>query len=985
MFIMGQPGIILNSFKPAKELLDGKSGIYSDRPIIPMGGELVGWKNSLSLLPYSDRFKRYRRLAKQLFGSPKTMEAFHPVEQLETHRFLKSLLAQPDRFVQHIQKTAGAIILHVTHGYAVQDGEDPFVTLADTAMEQFSQSVSSTGFMVNLIPALQYIPEWFPGAGFQRIAKEWASTLEAMVDQPYQWVKSRVAEGTAELSFISEMLSEKLKLDGEEEFEIKWSAASLYAGGADTTVATMIAFFKAMLLYPEVAQKAQAEIDRVIGSDRLPTFADRQHLPYVNALALETLRWHTVAPTAIPHRLMADDIYNGYFIPKGSLVIANVWQMSHDPAVYPDPMVFRPERFLPIDGSKPQMDPRELCFGFGRRICPGRVLADASVFISCAMVLAAFDVSPYLNEGIPDAPPAVEQKAGTVRQVSHSELVHVKAINNFESAGRAIYRETANVIRRYQPQFPTMSSVTPVDVLFIALAVWLLSKLISRVRRERRLTPLKGPPRKSLIFGVLKYLNQAPDSGAVYEEWVTKYGSVYQIPTVLGSKRVVLTDPKAVAHFYAKETVTNGILVAEGSSHKRQRKALTPAFSNIAIRRLTSVFYDSAYKLKATWDSMIESNSDGKVIDVQMWMNRISLDSIGIAGFSHDFNSLAGQASSISDLFDTFAGLKPPPQTLLSRILTPIALILFLLGTIFPPILHVPTQRTKMSQQLRRDTSEIADILLEKTRKEKELGLVDEQGDKSVIGLLSRRPNLFIEVVERGDFSAGYETTSISLTWALIELCIQPHIQDKLREELSRTGTDLTWEQLNTTTDFPYLDAVVHETLRMHPPLSETTRTANTDDVMPLSSPLQPSGNSSKSFVVGETAGIAIPKGTVITVPIRCINRSEAFWGPDAKQFKPERWIEGEEGASGIPEAAREVSGHRHLLTFSDGPRICLGKGFALAEFKAVLSVLIRNYTFEFPEGKDIIPKIEIHRSILPRPKIEGQKGARVPLRVRRV
>jgi len=63
------------------------------------------------------------------------------------------------------------------------------------------------------------------------------------------------------------------------------------------TVSALISFFKAMLLWPEVAKKAQVEIDSVIGTDRLPTFADREHLPYVNAIALETLRWHTVAPT----------------------------------------------------------------------------------------------------------------------------------------------------------------------------------------------------------------------------------------------------------------------------------------------------------------------------------------------------------------------------------------------------------------------------------------------------------------------------------------------------------------------------------------------------------------------------------------------------------------------------------------------------------------------------------------------------------------
>jgi cytochrome P450 len=68
----------------------------------------------------------------------------------------------------------------------------------------------------------------------------------------------------------------------------------------------------------------------------------------------------------------------------------------------------------------------------------------------------------------------------------------------------------------------------------------------------------------------------------------------------------------------------------------------------------------------------------------------------------------------------------------------------------------------------------------------------------------------------------------------------------------------------------------------------------------------------------------------VVSIPIRAINRSSKFWGPDAKEFKPERWIE--EG--GIQGNAKDIQGHRHLLSFSDGPKTCLGKSFALATFK---------------------------------------------------
>ncbi|KAK0436540.1 cytochrome P450 [Armillaria borealis] len=83
-----------------------------------------------------------------------------------------------------------------------------------------------------------------------------------------------------------------------------------------------------MLLYPDIQIKAQAEIDAVIGDDRLPRFDDREHLPYVNALALEVSRWHTIGPLGLPHCVTEDDIQFGYFIPKGSLVYANIWYVD---------------------------------------------------------------------------------------------------------------------------------------------------------------------------------------------------------------------------------------------------------------------------------------------------------------------------------------------------------------------------------------------------------------------------------------------------------------------------------------------------------------------------------------------------------------------------------------------------------------------------------------------------------------------------------
>ena len=80
-----------------------------------------------------------------------------------------------------------------------------------------------------------------------------------------------------------------------------------------------------MVMHPDMQRKAQEELDRVVGGDRMPTFEDRDSLPYLNALLKEVLRWHPVAPLAAPHRSTTDDEYNGYFIPAGTIVYPNLW------------------------------------------------------------------------------------------------------------------------------------------------------------------------------------------------------------------------------------------------------------------------------------------------------------------------------------------------------------------------------------------------------------------------------------------------------------------------------------------------------------------------------------------------------------------------------------------------------------------------------------------------------------------------------------
>ncbi|KAI6157016.1 cytochrome P450 [Pisolithus tinctorius] len=159
------------------------------------------------------------------------------------------------------------------------------------------------------------------------------------------------------------------------------------------------------------------------------------------------------------------------------------------------------------------------------------------------------------------------------------------------------------------------------------------------------------------------------------------------------------------------------------------------------------------------------------------------------------------------------------------------------------------------------------------------------------------------------------------MTWALLELARHPDIQTKLREELLSFGGEPSYNQF--TTGLPYLDAIVQEALRLYPAGQDWIRRADEDDVIPLSEPVR-----TKSGEVVDS--IAVERGTEVGISVFCMKRSEAIWGPDAKVFRPDRWLE----AGGVTKKAQEVKGFRHLLTFGDGPRTCLGKWFAVAEIK---------------------------------------------------
>lgn len=160
------------------------------------------------------------------------------------------------------------------------------------------------------------------------------------------------------------------------------------------TLQLLLSWQSSWIHHPEVQEKAQEELYRVVGTDRLPTSEDRPNLLYINAFMKEMLRWSTVAPANIAHKNDEEIIFRGHRIPKGSYTVASNWWFLHGRMTYANLMAFDPDRYL---APRNEPDPTSP-FGYERRICPGRFFAQDNLFITVSQTLAVFKITHAIDE-----------------------------------------------------------------------------------------------------------------------------------------------------------------------------------------------------------------------------------------------------------------------------------------------------------------------------------------------------------------------------------------------------------------------------------------------------------------------------------------------------------------------------------------------------------------------------------------------------------
>ncbi|KAL4261486.1 cytochrome P450 family protein [Pleurotus pulmonarius] len=389
--------VVLASAAAVKAILDKQGQFTGDRLKTYMGTRVLG--QHFITENTDSRLWKIGRKAVRMFLDSNTALARSPTYQAEFAQFLVDILDNPKDLFAHAKRTSVSLTTSFVYGkrLTVYEGSEA---------EKYFESVQLMNDTLNpanhppidLLPVLQYVPaRWASWKGRCERVKEARNVLYGGLFQ--SCAKSATSE--APCSFVTTMLKNLDKLDMTVDDARSIADAFMDAGG-DTSAVFILIFIMAVLNNPSSQTRAQAELDLLVGDDRMPTLDDLPSLPYINALIKEVHRICPVVPFGLPHQSAQDLQYKDYIIPNGTILVVNLWEIYHDPRIFKDPDLFQPERYLNSqfglrEDIKIDIDTDgfrdNLPFGAGRRICPGESTALAIIGTNVMNLLWAFTFS----------------------------------------------------------------------------------------------------------------------------------------------------------------------------------------------------------------------------------------------------------------------------------------------------------------------------------------------------------------------------------------------------------------------------------------------------------------------------------------------------------------------------------------------------------------------------------------------------------------
>jgi cytochrome P450 len=389
--IMGQTHILLGSEAVVDDLVRGRGGLYSSRPQ-PPAASILSQDLHMLMLPEGRQLQICRRFLAQL-TTRSAASQYEPYQWLESYRMVGDLIATPSKAVEIFEHWSLAMGSRLLYGRAMPsyDGEQKEMIDCETTFEKV---VTPGAFLVDILPWMRFLPDAV--APWKRWLKQMSQRDEAFYYKMWNRTQEDLDSGRDAPSWVR-LCIEDLKEGGGRIGELTAHEAVHLMGvtytAFGTTYANLLNLLLAIARHPEWWQRVQAEMDSVVGKDRLPTLKDLPQLPMLRAMLCEVTRVWPVTPAGVPHLLVKDDVYEGYHLPAGSVVHLVTWSCGRDPVRYPDPDTFNPDRWLnpkfptykePLTEYPTLMN--TLMFGAGRRQCLGMVVGARNVYIQTMML-----------------------------------------------------------------------------------------------------------------------------------------------------------------------------------------------------------------------------------------------------------------------------------------------------------------------------------------------------------------------------------------------------------------------------------------------------------------------------------------------------------------------------------------------------------------------------------------------------------------------
>ncbi|CAG8415570.1 unnamed protein product [Penicillium salamii] len=411
--------VIVSDPNVAKDLMVTNGNVFSSRKEMYIKSQTVFAGRGITATPYNDRWRKHRRIA-ATWLSQRAVDSYSPTLDRESLSLVKALF----------EESKGGLVPVNPQVCQITPSQIPVLTLAaprrsllpeqhdyhhfwlpyrqyrpPSCRSGFEAQSNCTGPMSNLVDfvsLLQYIPTPMHQRG-KKLHNGLVDTYGGIIKD----IERKMNSGGQVTDCLAKTMVEVRKKENLDDLDMAILASAFMIGGVETTAAIMQWFSALIPAYPEIQKKAQEELDRVVGRDRLPDVEDEKNLPYCHAIIKEVERVHNPFWLGTPHVATEDFVYEDQYIPKDTVVVLNTWTMHNDSTRHSNPEKFNPDRYIndPLTSADSAnvanpMERDHWMFGAGRRICPGMLVAEREIWLTISRMLWAFDMYEIPGEPI---------------------------------------------------------------------------------------------------------------------------------------------------------------------------------------------------------------------------------------------------------------------------------------------------------------------------------------------------------------------------------------------------------------------------------------------------------------------------------------------------------------------------------------------------------------------------------------------------------